>query len=87
MANVEKISVSLSDELVKMVKNAVNEGDYTSSSEVIREALRDWKIKRLKQDAELVLMQKALREGLADIDALNTEPADEIFERLTQKYS
>jgi antitoxin ParD1/3/4 len=42
-----KISVSLTDEHVRMVNEAVASGDYASSSEVIRDALRDWKARRL----------------------------------------
>lgn len=43
----EKMSVSLTEEHARLVKDAVASGDYASSSEVIREALRDWKSKRL----------------------------------------
>ena len=46
MSNVAKVSVALTLELNDMVQKAVASGDYASSSEVIREALRDWKAKR-----------------------------------------
>ena len=36
-----KISISLTDEHARLVNEAVANGDYASSSEVIREALRD----------------------------------------------
>jgi antitoxin ParD1/3/4 len=42
-----KISISLTDEHARLVTEAVASGDYASSSEVIREALRDWRGKRL----------------------------------------
>jgi Arc/MetJ-type ribon-helix-helix transcriptional regulator len=35
-----------SADMAGLVKGAVDEGDYASTSEVIREALRDWKLKR-----------------------------------------
>ena len=41
-----KISVSLTDEHAEVIRDAVASGDYASSSEVIREALRDWRTKR-----------------------------------------
>ena len=41
MANVEKISIALPADMATLVRNAVETGDYASSSEVIREALRD----------------------------------------------
>ena len=43
----EKISVSLTDEHAHLLQEAVRSGDYASSSEVIREALREWKTRRL----------------------------------------
>jgi antitoxin ParD1/3/4 len=42
----EKISVSLTDEHAHLLQEAVRSGDYASSSEVIREALREWKTRR-----------------------------------------
>ena len=56
MADIERLTITLPAEMAELVKGAVNDGDYASSSEVIREALRDWKMKRelrLGQLAEL----------------------------------
>ena len=49
MPNVEKISVALPAEMANLVRKAVETGDYASSSEVIREALREWKARRAAQ--------------------------------------
>jgi S-DNA-T family DNA segregation ATPase FtsK/SpoIIIE len=46
MSKLERLSISLTPELASLVRSAVAEGDYASTSEVIREALRDWKIKQ-----------------------------------------
>ncbi len=43
----EKICISLTSSQLQLVNDAVKSGDYASSSEVIREALREWKAKRL----------------------------------------
>jgi antitoxin ParD1/3/4 len=43
----EKISISLTSEQASLIEQAVTSGDYASSSEVVREALREWKVKRL----------------------------------------
>jgi len=69
MSNVEKLSVSLSEEMAEMLRTAVAEGSYTSSSEVIREALRDWKMKRAIEAAKLERLRHAIDEGLADLEA------------------
>ena len=46
MADIERLTITLPADMARLVKGAVDEGDYASSSEVIREALRDWKMKR-----------------------------------------
>jgi antitoxin ParD1/3/4 len=46
MSNVEKISVALTAEMAAMLKEAVRSGAYASSSELMREALREWRERR-----------------------------------------
>jgi antitoxin ParD1/3/4 len=46
MSKVEKISVALTPEMAQMVRANVGSGDYASSSELIREALREWRQRR-----------------------------------------
>lgn len=46
MATVEKRSVALSPELAAAVDAAVAGGEYGNASEVIRDALRQWKERR-----------------------------------------
>jgi len=43
----EKIGVTLTAEHARLLHDAIASGDYASSSEVIREALREWKTRRL----------------------------------------
>lgn len=64
MANVEKISVALSADLLETVKDAVATGAYASASEVVREALREWKIRKPLREAEIERLRKAWQEGL-----------------------
>ncbi|GIT93339.1 transcriptional regulator [Jannaschia pagri] len=46
MPTVEKRSISLPPELASLVDRAVAEGEFGNASEVIREALRQWKDRR-----------------------------------------
>lgn len=46
MATIEKVSIALSSDMLSMVRSVVATGDYASTSEVIREALREWKARR-----------------------------------------
>lgn len=65
MANVEKVSVALTSDMAAMVKEAVASGEYASSSEVVREALRDWKTKRAFAQYQIEELQQLADEGLA----------------------
>ena len=53
--------------LAAVVKSAVKGGDYASTSEVVREALRDWKTKRALQLQELTALKADIDKGLADL--------------------
>ncbi len=50
MSNVEKISVAVTPEMAAMMRQVVETGEYASASEVMREALRDWKQRRLERE-------------------------------------
>ena len=45
MGRIEKISIALPEEMLQSVKEAVDSGQYASTSEVIRDALRGWKLR------------------------------------------
>ena len=59
------------------------EGDYASTSEVVREALRDWKIKRAILYEEITVLKTDIDKGLADVAAgrLTEFNVDRIVER------
>lgn len=63
--NIEKISVALPTDMANLVRRAVDTGDYASSSEVIREALREWKTRRATRAEALAEMRKLWEEGIA----------------------
>lgn len=67
MAGIERLTITLPSDMAVLVKGAVEEGDYASSSEVIREALRDWKVKRELQLQKIAALKADIDRGLADI--------------------
>jgi antitoxin ParD1/3/4 len=66
MANIERLTITLPADMARLVKGAVEDGDYASSSEVIREALRDWKMKRELRLGQLAELKVDIDRGLAD---------------------
>ena len=67
MAEIERMTITLPSDMAAIVKGAVEGGDYASSSEVVREALRDWKMKRALQLQELASLKADIDRGLTDL--------------------
>jgi antitoxin ParD1/3/4 len=67
MAEIERMTITLPSDMAAVVKGAVEDGDYASSSEVVREALRDWKTKRALQLQELAALKADIDRGLTDL--------------------
>ncbi len=65
----ERMTVTLTPEMASLVRGAVDGGDYASSSEIVREALRDWRTKRLEEERSLAEMREFIAKGVADRDA------------------
>lgn len=69
MPGIERLTVTLPSEMAAYVKVAVDGGDYASVSEVIRAALRDWRMKRVLQLQEFAALKADIDKGLADVAA------------------
>jgi antitoxin ParD1/3/4 len=65
MANVEKVSAALTADMAVMLRDAVKSGEYASASEVIRDALRDWKRKRELAQVEIEELRRLVAQGHA----------------------
>ena len=83
MSTIDRMTITMPAEMAAVVKGAVEGGDYASVSEVVRQALRDWKSKRALQLHELEALKADIDKGLADVAAgrLNDFDADRIIER------
>jgi antitoxin ParD1/3/4 len=64
MSNVQKVSVALTPEFMALLKEAVETGEYTSTSEVIRDALRHWKERRTHQDMSAEELRRLWQDGI-----------------------
>jgi antitoxin ParD1/3/4 len=67
VAAIERMTVTLPAAMAAAVRDAVEEGNYASSSEVVREALRDWKVKRALQLKEMEALKADIDKGLTDL--------------------
>lgn len=70
--------------MVAIVRSAVASGEYASSSEVIRDALRDWTHKRSLRQQGVAELRQVWLEALAD--KTPGSPPCEVLDRLERKY-
>ena len=83
MRNVEKLSVALTPEMVADMRAAVESGDYGSVSEVIRDALRAWRLRRRIETLNDDELRRLVWEGIDSGEGLD---ADAVFEGLRARF-
>ena len=84
MSTAEKISIALPAEMVHLIRNAVATGEYASSSEVIRDALRDWTYKRNLRQQGVNELRDLWQKARADES--HGVCTDDVLDRLECKY-
>jgi antitoxin ParD1/3/4 len=65
MADIERLSVALPVPMAKSVRQAVANGEYASTSEVIRDALRLWESRRQLRERDVAVLRDRWDEGKA----------------------
>jgi antitoxin ParD1/3/4 len=84
MSAIEKISIALPPEMVAAVRSAVDTGEYASSSEVVRDALRDWTQKRNLRQQGIEELRQVWQQAIKD--KTPGVPVDDVLDRLERKY-
>lgn len=76
MPDIHKVSVAMTSEQIAALKAAVDAGEYATTSEAVREALREWQWKRQQRAEELNRLREQWREGKASGPATPLDVAD-----------
>jgi antitoxin ParD1/3/4 len=74
MSEIQKISVALTTEQLNAIKAAVDAGEYATTSEIMREALREWQRRRELRGEELSRLRALWQEGKASGAAEEIDP-------------
>lgn len=86
MSGVEKLTIALTPEMAGFVRRAVEAGDYASTSEAIREAVREWKERRELLGYTVEELRALAQEGIDSGPSVDGEEAfNGIRERLLAK--
>ena len=66
MQNAEKISITLPPDMLRLLREAVAAGEYASTSEALRDAVRAWQRLRLEDAERLAALRARVQTSLAD---------------------
>ena len=86
MPDIQKVSVALTGEQVTVLKAAVETGEYATTGEAVREALREWQWKRELRSEDLKRLRELWREGKASGPAVSLDLA-ETREEARQRFA
>ncbi|WP_394761100.1 type II toxin-antitoxin system ParD family antitoxin [Phenylobacterium sp.] len=81
MAAIERMTITMPAEMAATLKATVAEGQYASTSEVVREAVRDWTRARDTERHELEALRQAIRVGDESGPSI---PAAQVYSELRQ---
>ncbi len=84
MPAVERLTVTMPAEMAETLRRTVAGGEYASTSEVVREALREWMRARDAERRDLEALRTAIRAGLDSGAGLQ---ADQVFAELRARYA
>jgi antitoxin ParD1/3/4 len=66
MQSAEKISITMTPEMMRVIRESVDAGEYTSVSEVFRDAVRAWQRERDEHAERLNAIRARVRRSLDD---------------------
>ena len=81
MSAIERITITMPAEMAAALRQTVAGGEYASTSEVVREALREWARHRDAERRDLEMLREAIRAGDESGPGI---PAGEVFAELRQ---
>ena len=76
MPDIQKVSIALTGEQVNALKAAVETGEYATTSEAVRDALRDWQWKRELRGEEQKRLREQWQQGKASGPTQPLDPAE-----------
>ena len=79
MSSIERMTITVPSEMAAILRQSVDGGEYASTSEVVREALREWMRRRDTDRRDLDALREAIRIG---DESGSSIPAETVFAEL-----
>lgn len=81
MATIERLAITMPAEMAATLRHTVDRGEYASTSEIVREAVRGWTRRRDADRRDLETLREAIRMGDESGPGI---PAAEVFAELRE---
>ena len=78
MSKIEKLSIAVTHEQAESIRRSVRDGEFASTSEAVRDALRNWEEKRAARAAAIERIRNLWDEGIASGPAKRRRSTAEI---------
>jgi antitoxin ParD1/3/4 len=85
MDQAEKISITLTYDMVRTIRDSVESGEYASTSEVLRDAMRVWQRQRREDAGRLAAIRARI--GRSFDDPRPPVPLEEAFGRIEKLHA
>lgn len=83
MQTAEKISITVTPEMLRAIRESVDAGEYASTSEVVRHAMRLWQRERDEHAERIAAIKTRIRKSLDDPrPSLSEEEARQAIETM-----
>jgi antitoxin ParD1/3/4 len=84
MSAAEKISITLTPEMNRIIKERVESGQFASTSELIREALRAWHKQEVEYEERIASIRDRIKRSIDDPRA--SIPIEQVFEGIRKLH-
>lgn len=81
MSKLERITVTMPEEMAAKMRAAVDSGEYATTSEIVREALRDWEHYQEQRQAKLERLRAEIAKGMVG----EGRPMEDVFDDILKK--
>lgn len=82
-----QMTLTLTAELEQFVRDQVERGAYASSSEYVRDLVRERYREQMQKSEKFAALDRALERGIADAEAGRVMSVEDAFTRLRQELS
>jgi antitoxin ParD1/3/4 len=87
MPNAEKVSVTMTPDMLRALRESVEAGEFATTSEAMRDAVRVWQRQRVENIERLEALRARVQRSLDDPrPSLTEEEAEQVMRRFKEGY-